>query len=66
MDKQTSQPTEIVVRVIAKDGKFLGDDIGGALVTLRDVQTGELLACISEKEWQYRDSKSYCNPALAA
>jgi hypothetical protein len=38
------QPTEIVVRVIAKDGKFLGDDIGGALVTLRDVHTGELLA----------------------
>ncbi len=37
-------PTEIVVRVIAKDGKFLGDDIGGALVTLRDVHTGELLA----------------------
>jgi hypothetical protein len=32
------------VRVIAKDGKFLGDDIGGALVTLRDAQTKELLA----------------------
>jgi hypothetical protein len=44
MEKQASQPTEIVVRVIAKDGKFLGDDIGGALVTLRDIQTGELLA----------------------
>lgn len=44
MDKQSAQLTEIVVRVIAKDGKFLGDDIGGALVTLRDVRTGELLA----------------------
>jgi hypothetical protein len=42
--KADSRPTEIVVRVIAKDGKFLGDDIGGALVTLRDVHSGELLA----------------------
>jgi hypothetical protein len=37
-------PTEIDVRVIAKDGKYLGDDIGGALVTIHDVHTGELLA----------------------
>jgi hypothetical protein len=37
-------PTRITVRVIARDGKFLGDDIGGALVTIRDVHTGELLA----------------------
>jgi hypothetical protein len=37
-------PTKIDVRVIAKDGKYLGDDIGGALVTLHDVHTGELLA----------------------
>ena len=44
MGMQAAQPTEVVVRVIAKDGKFLGDDIGGALVTLRDVHTGELLA----------------------
>ncbi len=36
--------TRIDVRVIAKDGKYLGDDIGGALVTIHDVQTGELLA----------------------
>jgi hypothetical protein len=36
--------TQIDVRVIAKDGKYLGDDIGGALVTIRDVHTGELLA----------------------
>ena len=44
MKIDSPQPTQIVVRVIAKDGKFLGDDIGGALVTLRDVRTGELLA----------------------
>jgi len=37
-------PTQIDVRVIAKDGKYLGDDIGGALITIQDVQTGELLA----------------------
>jgi hypothetical protein len=36
--------TQVDVRVIAKGGKYLGDDIGGALVTVRDVQTGELLA----------------------
>ncbi len=36
--------TKIRVRVQAKGGKFLGDDIGGALVTLRDGQTGEILA----------------------
>ena len=30
--------------MIARDGKFLGDDIGGALVTIRDVHSGELLA----------------------
>jgi hypothetical protein len=37
-------PTQIDVRVIAKDGKYLGDDIGGALVTIHDVHTSELLA----------------------
>jgi hypothetical protein len=37
-------PTQIDVRVAAKGGKYLGDDIGGALVTIRDVRTRELLA----------------------
>jgi hypothetical protein len=37
-------PTTITVRVIARAGKFLGDDIGGAEVTVRDVRSGELLA----------------------
>ena len=36
--------TKVLVRVIARDGKFLGDDIGGALVTIRDAHSGELLA----------------------
>ncbi|HKP35573.1 MAG TPA: hypothetical protein VJT71_01855 [Pyrinomonadaceae bacterium] len=37
-------PTQINVRVVAKFGKYLGDDIGGALITIRDVHTRELLA----------------------
>src|ERR1051325_3582682 len=36
--------TRVDVRVIAKGGKYLGDDIGGALVTVEDVHTGESLA----------------------
>jgi len=36
--------TKIAVRVIARAGKFLGDDIGGAEVVIRDVRTGQLLA----------------------
>ena len=37
-------PTRVVVLVIASGGKFVGDDIGGALVSIRDAHTGELLA----------------------
>jgi hypothetical protein len=37
-------PTQITVRVIAKDAKFVGTSMGGVLVTVRNVQTGELLA----------------------
>jgi hypothetical protein len=36
--------TKICVRVIARDGKFLGDDVGGAAITIRDAHTKELLA----------------------
>jgi hypothetical protein len=36
--------TKVCVRVIARDGKFLGDDIGGASITIRDAHTRELLA----------------------
>ncbi|HEY3742057.1 MAG TPA: hypothetical protein VGL53_19530 [Bryobacteraceae bacterium] len=36
--------TDITVRVIARAGKFLGDDIGGAEVTIRDIHSGKLLA----------------------
>ncbi len=37
-------PTEVVVRVLSKDAKFIGTSMGGVLITIRDVDTGELLA----------------------
>jgi len=39
-----SKKTTIEVRVIAAGGKFLGNDIGGAEVTVRDAGTGEWVA----------------------
>lgn len=39
-----SVPTKITVRVIARGGKFLGDDIGGAEIVIRDARSGALLA----------------------
>ncbi|MEX6725367.1 hypothetical protein [Parapedomonas caeni] len=37
-------PTEVVVRVLSKDAKFIGTSMGGVRITLRDVETGALLA----------------------
>jgi hypothetical protein len=37
-------PTHITVRVKTKDAKFLGTNMGGALVIIKNVITGELLA----------------------
>ncbi len=37
-------PTDITVRVKTKDAKFLGSSMGGALITLTNADTGELLA----------------------
>jgi len=37
-------PTEITVRVLAKDAKFIGSAMGGVRVTITDAETGELLA----------------------
>jgi len=37
-------PTDITVRIRSKDGKFVGDSMGGILITIRDMATGELLA----------------------
>ena len=36
--------TLVAVRVIANGGKFLGDDISGAVITIHNEDTGELLA----------------------
>jgi hypothetical protein len=42
----TAEPTEIVIRVMAKDAKFIGhnEETGGMQIILRDADTGELLA----------------------
>lgn len=37
-------PTDITVRVKTKDAKFMGSSMGGALITIKDADTGELLA----------------------
>ena len=37
-------PTTITVRVKSKDAKFVGTSMGGALITIEDVDTGKLLA----------------------
>lgn len=39
-----AEETPITVRVLSLDAKFIGDSMGGARVTLRDADTGELLA----------------------
>lgn len=39
-----AQPTEITVRVLARDAKFIGTSMGGAWVTITDAETGEVLA----------------------
>lgn len=40
----SAEPTEIAVRVIAEEAKFIGSSMGGAKVTLTNVETGEVLA----------------------
>jgi hypothetical protein len=37
-------PTQITVHVKSKDAKFVGTSMGGVLITIKDAQTGELLA----------------------
>jgi len=39
-----AEPTRISVRVLSKDAKFIGTTMGGMRVTIRDVETGALLA----------------------
>ena len=37
-------PTKILVRVVSKDAKVIGSGVGGALVRIKDLGTGEILA----------------------
>ena len=37
-------PTKIIVRVISKDAKVIGSGVGGALVRIKNLETGEILA----------------------
>jgi len=37
-------PTDITVMVKTKDAKFMGTSMSGALITIRNAQTGEMLA----------------------
>jgi hypothetical protein len=39
-----AEPTEITVRVLSKGAKFIGTAVGGAEISLRDADTGEVLA----------------------
>ncbi len=39
-----AEPTRITVRVLSKDAKFIGTSMGGVRVSIRDADTGELLA----------------------
>ena len=39
-----AEPTEVVVRAISRDAKFIGDSMGGVRITLRDAQSGKILA----------------------
>jgi hypothetical protein len=39
-----AEPTNITVRVLAKDAKFIGTGMGGAMVEIRNADTGEVLA----------------------
>ena len=39
-----AEPTEVSIRVLSKDAKFIGSSMGGMRITLRDAMTGEILA----------------------
>ena len=43
-DAVRAEPTQVVVRALSKDAKFIGDSMGGVQVTLTDTATGHELA----------------------
>lgn len=40
----TAIPTKVLVRVLAHDAKLIGTKVGGAMITFREVATGDTLA----------------------
>lgn len=44
MPQVEAQETEVMVRVRSKDAKFIGSSIGGAMIYIKNAETGELLA----------------------
>jgi len=40
----SAEPTHVTVRVISKGAKFIGSSMGGVQVTIKDADTGEVLA----------------------
>lgn len=40
----SAEPTEILIRVISQDAKFIGDSMGGAQILVRDAHSGKQLA----------------------
>ena len=61
----TAEPTEITVRVLGKDSKFVGSSMGGARVILRDAQTGEILSS-GVTEGSTGDTKRIMGPQESA
>lgn len=41
---QEAVPTKLVVRAVAHDAKVIGSGVGGARITVRDAETGQILA----------------------
>jgi hypothetical protein len=37
-------PTKVIVRVVARDAQVIGSGVGGALVRIQNLETGEILA----------------------
>ncbi|RPJ12078.1 MAG: hypothetical protein EHM36_00150 [Deltaproteobacteria bacterium] len=37
-------PTKILIRVVSKDAKVIGSGVGGALVRIKELESGEILA----------------------
>jgi hypothetical protein len=37
-------PTKVIVRVVARDAQVIGSGVGGALIRIKNLETGEILA----------------------